>query len=413
MITVSDRIKLFDLSKVLLALLIVSINIREPYFHSREILFGLVVLTSYKFIDIRRIKYAIALVVIWAITAIYNILVPGSDFKLAGSGFNTIVIAGYLCLMCFCVKKYASTIISSYLIVSIIVAVITIVIWVICYFSSSAYSFLREYFIQMQESTGLSFIAIDLRAILGTRFLTVWYRTSPCMICALGYCLIERLDKINKHTILIVLFSVALFFSGTRANMMSAVLLDLLYVAFWFSRKRIPLFTLFIIFSGLFSAAMFAFLFFTDSGSASSAIKTSDTKSYFSTFASDGLRTLFFGWGPGSTFYSLGRGKMVDITELSLFETIRRYGLISTFVIFFYIWFSPIRSELFRRNSINNLFYVATLMAYIVTACTNPYLLDSVGFCALLFYCTCFKFGRLIHEDEKIEARKAEQDYAF
>ena len=385
--------RLFGLSKILLCLLIVSINIREPFFHTREVLFILVVLTSLDYIDAKKLKFSIALVTIWLISATYNILIPGSDFSLNMSGLNTIIISGYLALICFSQDRYADTVIKSYIFVAVLVASITIIVWLLCYRSESSYLTLRYYFTQLQNRTGLSLISIDYRTILGRRFLTAWYRTSPCMICALGYCLGERLRGAQKRTIVILLLGIALVFSGTRANMLSAILLMILYIAYWFSKKRFLLTKALLLSIAIIGAFAVGLKFLNDHNSASSMIKVSDATTYIRIYKSDVLRTLFFGWGPGSTFYSVGRGLVVDATELTLFETIRRYGLISTLVVFFYIWFKPLYSILSKEQLKHKSFYVATLFAFIVTACTNPYLLDSVGFCALLFYCTYFDYG--------------------
>ena len=387
------KLNMLDLSKLMLSLLIISINIREPFFHTREILFLLVVLTSLIFIDVKQLKYAVVLVVIWMVSAFYNLLIPGSDFSLKWSGFDTIIVSGYLFLMCFTQARYAGAIIKSYIFASVMVAIITIAIWLLCCFSESYFLNLSYYFNLLKERTGLAFITVNTREIVGTTFLTVWLRTSPCMICALGYCLVERLTEKGIHTILILLFATALVFSGTRANMLCAVLLILLYIAFWFSKKKLALIKWILISAVLMGTISVALIFLNDPISKSSMIKVSDINTYLSIFDSDILRTLFFGWGPGSTFYSVVRGLTIELSELTLFETIRRYGLVSTIVIFFYIWFQPLYILLSKNNLKYKLFYVACLFAFIITACTNPYLLDSVGFCALLFFYTYFKYG--------------------
>lgn len=396
MIGLKIKISRLAISRLFLSLLIISINIREPFFHIREMLYVLFVTTSFTYIDYKQIKFVIALVVIWMISTAYNLAIPGSDFKLNLSGLNTIIVAGYLFLICFSQARYANTIIKSYMFSASVVAIITVVLWLFCYFSKHNYSILRAYFIQLQGRTGLTFISIDLRAILGTRFLTVWYRTSPCMICALGYCLIERLNENGKHTMLILLFTIALIFSGTRANMLSAILLILVYVSFWFLKKKMISVTIGMISLIMFGTFFVASKFLNDPTSASSSIKVSDINTYQKIYFSDILRTLLFGWGPGSTFYSIGRGLTIDSTELTLLETIRRYGLVSAMVIFFYIWFQPLYIIMTRKDVKYKLFYVAVLFAFIFTACTNPYLLDSVGFCALLFYWVYFKFAKRI-----------------
>ena len=351
----------------------------------------LVMITSFDYIDVRMIKYAVALMIIWAISVTYNLVVPGSGVDFANGGFETIVISFYLLLLCFSNERYAKVIINSYIFVSIVVALVIIVVWVICFSSEAAYSSLRQYFLDLQQRTGLSLMAIDYRAILGRKFLTVWYRTAPCMVCALGYCMAQRLESRGKNTVKIVLLVAALVMSGVRANLLSAGLLVAFYIAISLYKKG-NLVTMALLSAGSLAAALIlAVRFLRDSGSASSAIKTLDFRTYFDIYISDPIRTLLFGWGPGSSFYSGGREQLVNVTELSLLETIRRYGLLSTAVILFGIWFKPFRSKNLRSIGITRYYCYLAVAAYLLCAFTNPYLLDSVGFCALLFYCVWFK----------------------
>lgn len=131
--------------------------------------------------------------------------------------------------------------------------------------------------------------------------------------------------------------------------------------------------------------------FLTDKGSLSTSIKKGHQISYFNTFETDYVRTLFFGWGDGSSFYSLGRHAFVDVTELSHLETIRRYGFIPMLMIMFFIWLKPLVLKMLNTRSIIKYYYAVIVFAYIFVACTNPYLLDSVGFCVLLFFDAFFE----------------------
>ena len=382
-----------DISNVLLSLLIISINLREPFFHTREILYVLTMITSLIFLDIKNVKYALVLISIWAISILYNLIVPGSPVNFNNGGFETIIISAYLLLMCFCQERYARVIIRSYEIVSIIVAMIVVSIWIACYFSDSTYYSLRNFFINLRETTGLSLISIDKRMILGTRYLTVWYRTSPCMVCTLGYHLGLRLTKKCRNLLLISLLFISLLFTGTRANIISAVLLVCIYMGFKLYKIGFRLMPLVMISAVMIIAIIFVVKFLQDRNSQSSAIKTSDIISYAEIYWKDPVRTLLFGWAPGSVFFSRGRQKMVNITELSLLETIRRFGLVSTCIIMLGIWFAPFRGSNFKQMNYIKYFYCCVFGAYMLSALTNPYLLDSVGFCALLFLCTVFSYG--------------------
>lgn len=402
MIRVRYNVKILNISSVMLALLIISINIREPFFHTREILFFLTMIASISDIDFKQSKYAVILVVIWAISILFNLIVPGSAIDFNNGAFETVFISAYLLLMCFFQERYAGVIIKSYIFVSVVVALITITIWITCSISESTFYSLREYFFNISETRGLRWMSIDYRTMLGVKFLTVWYRTSPCMICALGYCLAQRLMARDKHTLKIALLTVALIFSGTRANMLAAVLLGTVYVAFLLYKKGLNIIPIATAASIMIIALFIGVRFINDSASRSSAIKVSDAKTYITMFKGDPLRALFFGWGTGSSFYSEVRNFIVNSTELSLLETIRRYGLVSTFIIMFGIWFAPFRSTNYRNLGFYKYYYCCVYAAYMLAAFTNPYLLDSVGFCALLFLCTCFTYG---NGPQKTEAK--------
>lgn len=393
MVKLKSRITFFDLSCLMLSLLIVSINIREPFFHTREILYVLTIATSFTYMDIKKSRYAIYLITIWAISVTYNLIVPGSNIDFSNGGFETIIISAYILLLCFYQDKYAKVIIKSYNTVSIIVALITISIWIMCYMSESTFYSLRSFFLTLEETTGLSLIAIDRRAILGTRVLAVWYRTAPCMTCSIGYYLSQRLSGKKQNTLKIVLLFVALIFSGTRANILSALLLIGFYVGFGFYKRGFRITPIILFSTALITATVFVIRFINDRYSMSSTIKVLDTFTYFDIYKRDFFRTLLFGYGPGSTFFSRGRQMYVNVTENSLLETIRRYGLISTGIILGGIWFIPFKSKGFKEKVIYlKLFYVCVFGAYMLSALSNPYLLDSVGFCALLFFCTMFSY---------------------
>lgn len=382
-----------DFSRTLLFLLIISINIREPYFHSRELLFFLFVSISFSYGNYKKIINVLLLLALWGWSLVYNVLVPGSD-AINGSWFQAIIISAYLFLMVFSKKEYYETIINAFLFSATLVSLITIGLWLLCWFVPAIRTVLATYFMLLHETTNLSFINIDTRMILGVPFFFVWYRTIPIVIPALGYYYIIRLsgNKNRKNLFRIILYTVALILSGTRADMMAAGLLCFFYLCFQLLRKRCFCTAYVLVLTTLCVGAVAAFSFLNDKGSKSSSIKHLHQISYFNTFDTDYARTLFFGWGDGSTFYTLGRRAFVDLTELSHWETIRRYGFISMVLIMFFIWLRPLIRKVLNEKSIIKYYYMLVVFAYIFVACTNPYLLDSLGFCVLLFFDAFFEF---------------------
>ena len=225
------KTNLIEISKALLFMLIVSINLREPYFHSRELLFFAFVFISFPYGNYNKIIYPLTLLALWGWSLIYNVLVPGSD-AINGVWFQAIIISAYLSLMVFSNKLYYETVIKAFLFSATLVSFITLGLWLLCYFVPPVKAALVAYFTLLHDSTNLSFIGIDTRMILGIPFFFVWYRTAPIIIPALGYCYIKRLQKNKKHTLQILIYTVALILSGTRANMMCAALLMFFYVCF-------------------------------------------------------------------------------------------------------------------------------------------------------------------------------------
>lgn len=398
------KTKLFDLSRLFLFLEICSINLREPFFHLRELFFLLFLITSIRFIDYRKLLSFCILVTIWCITVCANLLIPGSN-HLNGAWYNTLVISIYLILLCTDKKDYYNTIISAYKTIALIVSIIIIGLWILCFINESLRIALQVYFTYLEEERNLFICGIDTRRILGVRFFSVYYRTAPCIIPALSFCLVECIKKISskKTKLLIVVYTVALFFTGARANMMTALLLIFFYLCFVLISKKLYGCALLLVSGTIVLGIVLMFAFLGD-GTGSTSIKKGHQISYHELFETDMFRTYFYGWGAGSTFYSKGRHEFVELTELSHLETIRRYGFISAVIIFVGIWLRPALTSVFTRKGFSKYFYLVSELAYIFAACTNPFLLDSVGFCALLFFSTYINyFNELDKIKEKIK----------
>ena len=180
--------------------------------------------------------------------------------------------------------------------------------------------------------------------------------------------------------------------------MMSVGLLMLFYFCFNLFNKKYFTTASFLLLITFFVGVYFMLAFLNDSGSQSTSVKHLHQISYFDTFESDYIRTLFFGWGYGSKFYTLGRNLFVDVTELSHWETIRRYGLLSTIFIFVFIWLKPLFIKMSIEKSLIKYYFAIMVIAFILVACTNPYLLDSLGFCVLLFFDAFFESDTIEQE---------------
>ena len=134
------KLSLLKISKWLLFLLILSINIREPYFHSREILFFLFLVFSFPFGNYRNIFYMLLLLFLSSVSLLYNILFPGSN-ALSGTWYQVIINSSYLFLFVFCNKRYYDVIIKGYIVSAVIVSLIIVVVWFLCYFNQEIMKF--------------------------------------------------------------------------------------------------------------------------------------------------------------------------------------------------------------------------------------------------------------------------------
>ena len=143
--TIHKKFSLLGISSTLLFLLIISINLREPYLHSREILFFLFIAVSWIYGNYRKISSMFILLSIWGISFFYNAFVPGSN-ALNGHWYETVINSVYLFLLVFSNKTYYRVIIKSFIVSAVIVSVLTVGLWLICYNNSVIRDTISSYF---------------------------------------------------------------------------------------------------------------------------------------------------------------------------------------------------------------------------------------------------------------------------
>lgn len=375
------------ISKIFLILLIASININAPnFFMTKEIFFLLLIFSSFMHGDYSKISSLILMLTIYLISLSYNITVPGSNLTI-DNGLTNILGMLYLFLLVYNRQEYSNTIIKAYLYSSLVTSFIILIVWTACYYSAEIKNALIIYFESIENDKVAFIFMIRERKILDWWLPSVYYGTAPCIVPSLGYCLAQKLHNTSiKYTIISIIFFITLILTGARANMLSAIILIFLYIGIklHISQHRLS--------SASFTVTTFAVIiylsaaFLGDKEESSLQIKILHQMSYQIEFDSDLIRTIFFGWGGGSTFFALAYNDYVNLTELSLQETIRRYGIISTLMIFIFIWLKPLSQILNRPANISVKYLGVALIAYIFVASTNPFLLGSIGFAALLFF---------------------------
>jgi hypothetical protein len=226
-----------------------------------------------------------------------------------------------------------------------------------------------------------------LRNFGGYPVLQMFYKTSPLLVFPLSYYLFQILIQGNvkllflKLTILLSII-VTLFLSGTRANIVSLVLIILFYLSYYIYKKsRI----VFVILTGLYTllaiyglSIIGGILF--NATEISNLVKFGHYISYIEHF-SDHIGQFIFGNGLGSSFYSYGINRITNVTELTYLELIRIWGMPIS-IIFLLVLLTPILYEI-KAKQFSHLFIA--YIAYLFIAGTNPLLLSSTGMIVLVY----------------------------
>lgn len=258
------------------------------------------------------------------------------------------------------------------------VALFCITIWALIMVNPSLELPLYAFFMRRDNFT----MTISHRVFLGISVFGIFHKTCVFSVFCLAYSVYVFLfNKKKLYLLFTLIFFLYLFNSGTRANMLSSVLIIAGCYAYYQYKKKHLAFLVLLLSSGFFIFTILILLLLGDKGDQSVAIKDQHQISYWTLFYSNILRYLVIGDGPGSTFFSSGWGKIVNTTELSYYELIRNYGAFFS-LIFMIIFLEPIINlyNLYGRN----LFFPLLLsyLAYLFIAGTNPYLIGSTGFTA-------------------------------
>ncbi|OEF75423.1 hypothetical protein OA5_05980 [Vibrio cyclitrophicus 1F111] len=381
------NLNLMTISKLLLVLLIISININGAnFFRTKEIFFFSLIFTGFIFGDYSKIKPLILMLFLYFVSLFVNLILPGSNVD-AFQGLYFSLGFLYLLLLIFDNDKFWNVTINAYLFSAKVVSLFVIIVWLICFIWNDIKWQLIAYF-ETVENDNVAFIfMIRSRKILDWWLPGVYYSTAPCMIPALAYYLSHSIrNNSNTNKISCILLSLGLILTAARANILAAfILLFLYFMAINYQRKRIFLSILFSVIAS-FGSLIILYLLVSDVSEGSLALKALHKEAYIREFSLDYFRTIVFGWGAGSSFFTAGFNEYTMLTELTLYETVRRYGLISSILMLLFIWFPPVYNSFRGKIKLNTAYLGIALLLYISVASTNPFLLGSIGFCALFFF---------------------------
>jgi len=304
------------------------------------------------------------------------------DYSFAFGVFTSFLFLSYL----FWMNNEHLQVFSVFYKLTLIVSIIVISLYVLMSISPilefAIYSFVAE---------RNHFIIISRRIFLGMNFFMVFYRTAPTVVISLSVALYFLFSKRRtKYFIHSCIFLLCLLFSGTRASMLSAMLILVFFVLFYllYHKKALLSFVVIFCFAGLFGMLLLVHLL-GDIGEESLQVRAGHLESVWMLFSNDPLRFLFIGTGPGSFFYTAGWGEEVVHMEFTYLELIRNYGLIFTLVILTLLCIPFLKIANNRHyDKLLQITLSVGYLAYLFIAGTNPLLISSTGLVvvAVMFY---------------------------
>ena len=369
----------------ILFLLILSINVNGPdFYYSREIFFLLIVFFTFKYSNLKKLNLLLIFGIFYFFGLFINLFFSQEHLEIY-SGFYYFLGFIYLFLYVYENQFNNNQIIKYYLISSTLVALLIITIWLITFFNDEYRFLIMNYFENVENSNVAFILMIRERKFLEWWIPGVYYGTAPCMIPSLGYMLNKSLKSHSwQFVLLIILHLAALLFTASRANILSVGLIFLFFVILKLVKRRKYLSAFLLTFSVLISAVKLIIALLGDKDEGSLEVKDLHFRSYLNLFQSDYLRTFFLGWGPGSEFYTLAYKDYIQITELSYLESFRRYGVITSLIFIFLIWYRPFVNSI--KLGFTGYLILISMTTYLFVAGTNPYLFGSIGFLAAIFY---------------------------
>lgn len=217
---------------------------------------------------------------------------------------------------------------------------------------------------------------IDFRYYAGIRFGNVYFHASPMFVVADAYYTDQYLKRKNVQSLIPAVVVVAAFFlTGSRNNMIVALLIPVILIFIEGSRKqKLAVILIFLIFAASVIPVLRVFFDTTDY---SNSIKLG----YFSIFGkvinSNSLNWIT-GCGLGTTVYVPAVEKEVYLTELTYLNCIYWFG-IPMCLILFRILATPIFKKMEKSEK-----YVKVIYVMFLYLCSlNPFLFNSVGITVL------------------------------
>ncbi len=238
----------------------------------------------------------------------------------------------------------------------------------------------------------------------------IFMKTSPMLFLSLAYAFLqpysfmEPLSFMKIKYVNVVVISLALILSGTRANLLMCVVFALFcYVYCLRSRTKQRVFLYGVCVLALFflgDGALFQMVWDVFVRKASSdEVRNGILVSIFRVWEENPIK-FFLGSGFSQTFYNLGRDEEAYNVELSFWNLLRQLGLPLFIAMMVNYLYPAMRLLKQQKNTLIVLGYVC----YLIIAYTNPLLYSSTGMTVLLWmYCLCFGDVDFENNENKIE----------
>ncbi len=268
---------------------------------------------------------------------------------------------------------------------SLTIVLITLGLYLVLIFDISLFGDLYRYFVLDKQV-----VVYALRDYGKVTLLMIFYKTSPLLVFPLSWyyyrLLVEKQKKgLFVNILLLVLTAATLYFSGTRANLASLVLISVFYLGYFLFRRS----KIWFVWALALGVLVVLFMLPAAAGlllnrqEASNAIKFGYFSSYVNYFDHHWL-SLLFGQGVGGRFYASGLHRMIDVSELTYIELVRIWG-IPVALLFVSFLMVPLVTEI-KLKKITPIFIA--YLAYLFIAGTNPLLLSSTGMLVLVYVFT-------------------------
>jgi len=291
---------------------------------------------------------------------------------------------------------------------SLFIVFMTLGLYLILIFDTRLFGDVYRYFVLDKQV-----VVYALRDYGKVTLLMIFYKTSPLLVFPLSYYLYRTLiDKRKKalfvNILLLVLTALTLYFSGTRANLISLVFIIVFYFAYYLFKKS----KVWFIWALGFGALIVLFMLPSVTGllfnrqEASNFIKFGYLSSYADYFDHH-LLSLLFGQGAGGKFYAYGLHRFIDVSELTYIELIRVWG-IPVSLLFIAVLFIPLFVEI-RAGKITHLF--VAYLSYLFISGTNPLLLSSTGMLVLVYVFTNLFLNTSIRELNAENAKNSPESF--